>query len=218
MSVIVEFSLADDKFKLGEILNVDGDASVVLETVVPAGGQVIPLVRHRDTIANSFEETVRSHPAVEDISVIENDEDETLYALAWQDTPDTFIEGVQQADANILEATGTPETWTFQLRFPSHQALSAFREHCEQAGIPHTFETITNPTNPDTDPLYGLTPPQREALLCAVKQGYYAIPRRISTKELADQLGISDQAVTERLRRAIVTLVTNTCSDIEQDG
>ncbi|WP_249361517.1 helix-turn-helix domain-containing protein [Haloterrigena sp. H1] len=34
--------------------------------------------------------------------------------------------------------------------------------------------------------------------------GYYDIPRGCTTAELADELGISDQAVTERLRRAIV--------------
>lgn len=40
--------------------------------------------------------------------------------------------------------------------------------------------------------------------------GYYDIPRGCTTKELADELGISDQAVTERLRRAIGSLVRHT--------
>jgi predicted DNA binding protein len=44
----------------------------------------------------------------------------------------------------------------------------------------------------------------------AVEEGYYSIPRGISTKELAEEFDISDQALTERLRRAIITLVTNT--------
>jgi len=39
----------------------------------------------------------------------------------------------------------------------------------------------------------------------AVRLGYYDIPRGCTTAELADELGISDQAVTERLRRAIGT-------------
>ena len=40
--------------------------------------------------------------------------------------------------------------------------------------------------------------------------GYYSLPRQISTQEIADEFGISDQAVSERLRRGITTLVTNT--------
>jgi predicted DNA binding protein len=44
----------------------------------------------------------------------------------------------------------------------------------------------------------------------AVRGGYYGIPRGTSTQELADELGISAQAVTERLRRGVATLVNNT--------
>ena len=37
-----------------------------------------------------------------------------------------------------------------------------------------------------------------------------SIPRQTSTQDLAEEFGVSDQAVTERLRRAIITLVENT--------
>jgi len=47
--------------------------------------------------------------------------------------------------------------------------------------------------------------------------GYYSIPRQTSTQELADEFGISDQAVTERLRRAIETLTENTLIAMEED-
>ena len=57
---------------------------------------------------------------------------------------------------------------------------------------------------------YGVTQPQRETLMRAVQRGYYSIPRQMSTQDLAEDLDISDQAVTERLRRAIVTLTENT--------
>jgi hypothetical protein len=43
-----------------------------------------------------------------------------------------------------------------------------------------------------------------------VEGGYYDIPRRMSTKDLAEEFGVSDQAITERLRRAIVALTENT--------
>ena len=56
---------------------------------------------------------------------------------------------------------------------------------------------------------FGVTAPQREALILAVREGYYDLPRETNTTELGDQLGISDQAVTERLRRGIGTLVRN---------
>lgn len=47
-------------------------------------------------------------------------------------------------------------------------------------------------------------------LIKAVENGYYALPRGTTTNELGESFGISDQAVTERLRRGISNLVTNT--------
>ncbi|MFC7057333.1 helix-turn-helix domain-containing protein [Halovenus salina] len=42
------------------------------------------------------------------------------------------------------------------------------------------------------------------------REGYYSLPRQASTQELAETFDVSDQAITERLRRAIEMLVTNT--------
>jgi predicted DNA binding protein len=50
-------------------------------------------------------------------------------------------------------------------------------------------------------------PPQRETLVRAVQGGYYSIPRRLSTQDLAGEFEVSDQAITEGLCRGIVTLV-----------
>lgn len=71
------------------------------------------------------------------------------------------------------------------------------------------LDRIYNPTTPGTGPWFGLTRRQRTTLELAVERGYYDIPRRCTTIELADELGISDQAVTERLRRGIVAFVAN---------
>ena len=216
-SVVVEFALPGKEFELAEILHLDDGATITLETIVPTDDQAIPLVRFHDAHREAFETSVREHPRVEDLRVIETDEHETLYALAWDSTHDVVVQGVREAKATILEGTKTPDVWTFRLRFPSYEGLETFREHCDDAGVRYTFEQIAHPIDPDTEPWHGLTQPQREALVYAVEKGYYAIPRRISTQELADELGISDQAVTERLRRAIVTLVTNTRPQVESE-
>jgi predicted DNA binding protein len=99
--------------------------------------------------------------------------------------------------------------WPFTLRFPSHSALSSFHEMAQDAGLDVDVLRVYNVGRAETDPLFGLTDRQREALVLAVSEGYYDIPRECTTVELGDRLGISDQAVTERLRRAIGTLVTD---------
>jgi predicted DNA binding protein len=45
--------------------------------------------------------------------------------------------------------------------------------------------------------------------------GYFEIPREASTSDIGDRLGISAQAVSERLRRGHRKLVTST---VEPDG
>ena len=46
------------------------------------------------------------------------------------------------------------------------------------------------------------------ALVAAFEAGYYNIPRDVTLEELADELGISHQALSERFRRAYEGLIT----------
>jgi predicted DNA binding protein len=209
MSVITELSISAQEFELGRILQMEAETSIILETMVPIGDRSIPFFRLHNG-RESFEETVRMHEAVDDIQVVNSHNDETLYALDWDIGSDTFLEGILTMGAQVLQATGTATTWEFELRMPSHDALSDFQEYCADADLPIDVKRIYNPTKPDAGPWYGLTGSQREMLALAVEAGYYSIPRQASTQELADEFGISDQAVTERLRRGIDILVTNT--------
>jgi predicted DNA binding protein len=210
MSVIVELSLPATEFQLGRILSTEGDTTVSLETMVPLGDRSVPFFRLFGPARGSFEASVREHHAVSDMHVVSTHDGETLYALDWQITADTFLDVVLSLEGQVLEASGGSDRWMFQLRFPSHSTLSDFQEHCFEADIPIDIRRIYNPTRPDAGPWYGLTGPQRETLTHAVEAGYYSLPRRSSTKDIAERFDISDQAVTERLRRAIDTLVTNT--------
>lgn len=209
MSVIVDLDLPPQEFELGRILEMEGETSVVLETMVPLGERTVPFIRVRG-IDGAFENAVRRHDAVNDIRVVSTNNGETLYALDWDISDDTFFEALIAADANLLEALGTAGTWSFNLRFQTHDKLSEFQEDCSDQSIPIDVRRLYNPTSPDSGPGFGLTPPQRAALIRAVEAGYYSIPRETSTKELASTFGISDQALTERLRRAVHNLVTNT--------
>jgi len=142
---------------------------------------------------------------------------ERLYSLEWNVGRDVFLQGIVDLRGQLLSATGTVKTWEFEIRFPTHETLSEFQEYCSNAHIPLEVGRIYNPVRPGTGMWYGVTQPQRETLMRAVQGGYYSIPRQMSTQDLADELGISDQAVTERLRRAIETLTTNTLIAMEEE-
>lgn len=52
-----------------------------------------------------------------------------------------------------------------------------------------------------TNPLDGLTSRQQEVLEAAVEHGYFAVPREVTTVELADNLNLAPATVREHLQR-----------------
>ncbi|WP_336000656.1 helix-turn-helix domain-containing protein [Halorientalis halophila] len=207
MSVIVEIEVVASDFELGRILDLVPGTRIEVETMVPAGERAVPLFWVFNSDRESFETSIQEHGSVEEITEIDVFEDRILYAIDWDVGTDRFFGAITDNGGHVLAATGHTDAWQFELRFPSHEQLSAFQTALEDARIHHQVARVYNPTKPDAGPWFGLTPTQREALTLAVETGYYDIPRNCTTVELADKLGISDQAVTERLRRAIVNLV-----------
>lgn len=215
MSVIAELRIPAAEFELGRILGIEGTSSIELETLVPAGEATVPLFWIHNSSRDSFIQTVQRHPTVRSASEVDVFEDRTLFRLDWDARRDHVFQGIIENDGQVLSAVGTSEAWDFELRFPSHDELGDCTAHCEDAQISLELIRVYNPTDSDAGPWYGLTEPQLEALALAVQEGYYDIPRRCTTQELAEELGISDQAVTERLRRAIVALVTHSLGPFE---
>lgn len=203
MSVIAELRIHPDDFELGQILDLDGSSAIGLETLVPSGDVAVPLFWAYEPIRASFTDSVERYPTVNKIIEVDAYEDRTLFKLDWDATQDHLFSCIMANDGQIISATGTATSWDFEIRFPDRAAMRDYQTCCEDAHISVDFIRIYNPTSPEGSPWYGLSDPQYDALTLAVRMGYYDIPRGCTTAELADELGISDQAVTERLRRAI---------------
>ncbi|MFP8890396.1 helix-turn-helix domain-containing protein [Natrialbaceae archaeon A-CW2] len=203
MSVITEIRIPSDDFELGQILSLERASAVELETLVPSGGATVPLFWVYEPVENGFLDSVERYPTVNSVTDVDVFDDRTLLRLDWDASQDHLFECILEHEGQILSATGSPEGWNFEIRFADREALSQCQTCCEDAHISLEITRIYNPTDPDAGPWYGLSEPQREALTLAIRMGYYDIPRGCTTAKLADELGISDQAVTERLRRAI---------------
>ncbi|ELY63561.1 helix-turn-helix domain-containing protein, partial [Natronobacterium gregoryi] len=109
---------------------------------------------------------------------------------------------------SLLEAWGANGWWQIKTRFPDRDALCTGYDRLADQGIDADLRRVTD-VHDRTEIDTRLTPEQREALEAALEYGYFEIPRRISMEELAEELGISHQALSERFRRAYETLVND---------
>lgn len=116
-------------------------------------------------------------------------------------------------DVLLLDATGADGDWSLRLWVPDRESLTAFRDRCSGAGVSIDIRSMYNDDPQPVGELYGLTDPQHEILLRALQSGYFNIPRDVSLSGLADELDLSSQAASERLRRGMGTLVRTVLDD-----
>jgi predicted DNA binding protein len=223
MVVIIRFRVRPDEFDLGRILRVEEGMSIDLETYIPSGTRsslFFSMTSEPGTDLGPTIERIRNHPSVRDLEIIEIFEERTLLAINWNIKSDCLFQGVQASNGQILNATGTSDEWELAIRFRAHDGLAKFREYCEAHSVGFTLLHIYQLHEPKkkreaNDPGFGLTARQYEALILAVERGYFAIPRQCSTADLARELGISAQSVTERLRRGVANIVRHVFIDDE---
>lgn len=117
-------------------------------------------------------------------------------------------------DGYLVDALVDANGWHLRLLFPDRGAVSSFIRRCDADGMEPNVRAIQDADGPHVDPAYDLTSVQAETLQFAVECGYFDVPRRATLETLADRLDVSKQAVSERLRRGLNSLLTDTvCVD-----
>jgi hypothetical protein len=94
----------------------------------------------------------------------------------------------------------------------SEHQIQGFFRNVNARGIHYKVASLTDASFSPESPLNELTEKQREALLTAHKYGYYDVPRRVTSEQLAKKLGIGDSTLVEHLRKAEKRLIDNIIS------
>jgi predicted DNA binding protein len=110
----------------------------------------------------------------------------------------------EQVDAAQIEPTTiTTEGWHETKVFRTFEGFADFQQRCREHDIGFELISVSPESGSNSDDSeYGLTDRQQEALTLALARGYYESPRQVSTEELAEELGISQPATSDLLRRA----------------
>ncbi|MFC5972044.1 helix-turn-helix domain-containing protein [Halomarina salina] len=212
MSTIARFAIPADQFALGDVLEVRRGIRVRLESMIPTGEATIPYFWVPTDDADAVDEALRASELVDDVRILDQTDTETLFRVDWSRAVDGLVDIIEQSEAVILEAQGEGDDWSFRMRFPEQEDISEFYQTCVDAGLSPRLEEINNPRWQNDDG-FGLTDAQRDALVTALDAGYFAVPRKTTLQELAEQFDISDTAFSQRLRRGLTKLLSSTMGE-----
>ncbi|MFC6953058.1 helix-turn-helix domain-containing protein [Halorubellus litoreus] len=201
MAVIVELTIDADAFDLGRVTSVLDGVHIELERVVPTGRDIMPYFWAEAPDFEAFEHAVRRNELVESLEALSHVHDRVLYHVIWHDTVTNLTRILESSGATILQAHGN-ERWVFNLRFRDHVGLRDFHNSCQEEGLEfHVDRIYTLEEDPEGAFELGLTDEQHDALVSAVEHGYFEVPRGGKLSDVAADLGISQQAASERVRR-----------------
>lgn len=208
MSVIVEVRVGAMEFLLGEPLVRDSDLRVELDRVVPTGESVVPYLWVVDGDLEVVEAALDGSDVVETYELLDSVEGTTLVRVEWRPAAGDLLSVIVESDGQLIDGVGSDGVWDLEIRFDDQSDLAAFFETCSNQDIRLSFQRVHDPVPPEAvDVEFALTETQRETLLAAFETGYYDVPREINLVELAEILGVSDTAVSQRLRRGTGTLI-----------
>lgn len=205
MTIFAELTVPAGTFRPGPLLPDGTDVRAELERRVPGGSSVeyVWLVgADRDPVV----EGLAARPGVTDLRVVDELPERTLVRLSWEGG-DRVWGAIEETDAVLLGAEGDAESWTLRLRVPDRAGLRRFYERATAEGGAVTLQQVNGFDAPGRGDRFDLSSTQREAVVAAFERGYFEIPRRTTLEGVADELGVSDQAVSERLRRGLETLL-----------
>ncbi|WP_049985859.1 helix-turn-helix domain-containing protein [Halobellus rufus] len=207
MSVVLEFTIDAEEFAFGSVLATVGDLSFELEQIVPTGLEVMPFIwastnQDLTEVLSKFEQRIRDSDLVRELHSLDRLEDGTLYRIEWGNcSDDGLLTALKTAEATILDAWGK-QTWNFRVRFVDGDCLTKFHDVLRESGVTIDVERTHLVTEDSTRRWnFGLTPEEREALTLALQWGYFETPSQTDLAELGDELDITKQSVSGRLRR-----------------
>lgn len=209
MGVIAEFSLAPGKLSFATALSAAPSVEFEIEREYGTRSATpVAFCWARGGDLEAFERGLERDETLTDIRRLSKSDDQRLYRVqltgeASVVTYDLWID----LGAARLEMRYADGRWHTRMRFPDREALSTFSSSCDEHGLDFRLDRLYNTDPTDGPPRDQLTSCQRETLQLAHERGYFDIPRQATLGDLADDLGVSNQAVSERLRRGCARIV-----------
>ena len=211
MNTLAEFRVPAENFALYETLSETGVSFEAERITAHDSDRVIPLLWAAGELdkQDELETALRSDTSTKDVELVTDLDEERLYKMEWVKDVRFVVHMLTEEGAAIFSASGSREYWEFRVLFPDREAATATQEFCERWDLGVEIRSVYE-MNHERHGRFGLTAQQSEILVIAESRGFFDIPQKAHMDDLAEELGISRQAVSERLRRAHKRLIQST--------
>jgi hypothetical protein len=131
--------------------------------------------------------------------------DQRLYqaAIAGEGAETDLFPVLVDVGGVVMSATVTHDGWRCEFGFPDRASVDRFFDVVAAHDVDYEIYRLSELEGARDGPEFGLTDAQRETLAAALERGYFDVPRQTTLEELGDDLGVSDTAVSHRLRRGV---------------
>ncbi|SEO80742.1 GAF and HTH_10 associated domain-containing protein [Halogranum amylolyticum] len=152
---------------------------------------------------DAFERGLDEDPTVADVRTLTVEETRRLYRVNYtaRGECESFTTLITDLDGTFVDGVVTADQVWMRIRFPDHEAVRAFADWFRKRDRTFTLDALYEETTSAETAASDLTDSQRQALALSHERGYFEIPRGTTGAEL----DVSQQALSERLRRGIST-------------
>jgi predicted DNA binding protein len=210
MATLMTATVPCEEFALATTIRDVPDVRFQCEQVVETGGDaVMPLLWACTVEFDALDEALGADPTVVDSTVLTSFDDMRLYCVEWDDSVPLLFQMIASRRAIVLDTYTEDGRWVFRILHSSREDAADVLEFCEGHGLSMDVRSIREMEFTPTR-RYGLTDEQFRVLALALERGYFEVPRSTSLKDLSEELPVTHQAVSERLRRGVMTVLEET--------
>jgi predicted DNA binding protein len=214
MATVVDMTIPTEQFALSETFDVVPDVTFeIVRVAAHSPRSVMPFVRASSPTMDGLDKALEQDETTKRVVRLSRDGDCMLFRIAWGSKVQTAIETFVQADGSLLGAHGDGDRWKLRLLFPDQASVSETYTNWRDGSIDSSILRVSGVSDVADYDGIDLSPCQHDTLIEAFESDYYDVPRGITLDGLADELDVSHQALSERLRRGHRNLIATTLCD-----
>lgn len=211
MGTVVDMTVPTRQFALSETFRTIPDMNI--ETVRVAAhspGSVMPFVKVTSSNLEKLDTALQRDDTTSDVTRLSEKDDRALYRIEWGSQVREAIDIFVEADGSLLGAHGESDRWRLRMLFPDRTSVSTTYTNWRDNSIDPSVQRVNGVSDMIDYSGIDLSSCQHRTLVEAFETDYYDVPRGITLDGLANELDVSHQALSERLRRGHRNLIATT--------